>query len=1391
MDPTPWSPYSQQPYSHLSSGSPHLPSSAPHEESLNNYGSGNSNPLLMSSCHQGITPLSSRTNIDPPPPPALPNSNYDALISPPAPNTKETTDFFSETLFNGVCKENQSGIRNFIQTQVSASRTEGNNFPASESITGYTGQVPSISFPPNIDRPSPGPFGVLPHEAVMTRPGRFERNNEKFISPVSKTASASYNNGPYTERDVTSIYSSAPLSAQSAFSGDNTSHSPAVNSVTSPTISNFSSPNEYYSSPKTNFGAYNSLQSPVPQSPSVAHSYPSSPFANVDPVSHIPSATPCSPMNGGTYVNNLNAVPQRNGQKAQHSPSNSGANNVMCYNTPQSQNMVHHGPQSVLSKTPDYHSDYVFAHDHNTPSYSSVYPPIHPGQMSSGNSARISPRTHSQHLNSMSHDSRMQYGHSAALSSASVTNPSYLQNKISHEAPYGACSSSIPPGQSMHPPRYPSCSSAMNTLRNNSIHPNPSMIPNHMGGDQQFGYPSADIDDKNALDIFNSHVDSGAHNHDSSISNFLENDDLKILDADTDMLTNRQLKPPEPDETRQNCSGSLDTPNRNVVPHPSVSNASQTNEISSVNMNYSYNSCREQPIRPGNLLFHSPRRRGRRGRRRKADSGNMCTRFQSFKNDRNVYNNGYPMPPSKILDYGNVDCYTAYPKRLCDQKELPPVNYPLSRYRSELKMNENQKKPLPVSKPVESIEQELAFLAELQFPDEGERDAPHTFMKTRNKDIDGFLQCYKNFLANRKVKPDSEVESGSPENNNKAKNDYINKEHKDHKHKSHRTLPKLIIKMGRCNNPGEWRLTESYPEKVSDSDGSASENSDVVLSSHKSKQDNCEKSRRLKLTGKLNKVSERFSKHSAKRKNDSVDHSDKYNDLRENHLHFTNSETLPAGKLKIKTEIDTSLQCDEQLPNMPKKRGRKAKKPPAVKTDAKKRKSSVKSPDPINNLAITIKQEIIEEVAFESSRRSSLRSRKNESTLKEVEAGPSIKKEPIELSDDEVDIIDDSDSDPAWTPSSKTPKATDHIKSHGIQSVVKKRGPKVGGRRSSAGNAPAAKRERKKSRESQPRKTSTEKSVPATVCKKEILEPVVRVRKEKERFLVAKADINEPTPFLWRVDKETNMLQRFEWFEQDGLLLYRSTYTYAAWNEISFSNYVTANVKIVSHNRVVFIVEYLGPAVNEPVEEFPDENVTAPPDPLRDNFEVFLQTLISQALDPNFLSEITNENDEYFLSNIKEIEQVSEAKKSTLLKDTWDEELQKCANTYPCLNILDSITNEMKCQVCDKENGIKLLQFYGQPYDLTTLGSVEMPLATKTQFNACCRCSATVSLYNRLHHQKYNFFIKCRTKMNEVKGDSEKIESHVLLEDCLQDHAWVNTLYSELEQTWRECEEKS
>lgn len=38
--------------------------------------------------------------------------------------------------------------------------------------------------------------------------------------------------------------------------------------------------------------------------------------------------------------------------------------------------------------------------------------------------------------------------------------------------------------------------------------------------------------------------------------------------------------------------------------------------------------------------------------------------------------------------------------------------------------------------------------------------------------------------------------------------------------------------------------------------------------------------------------------------------------------------------------------------------------------------------------------------------------------------------------------------------------------------------------------------------------------------------------------------------------------------------------------------------------------------------------------------------------------------------------------------------------------------------------------------------------------------------------------------MNEVKGTTDKMESHVLLEECLQDHNWVNQVCEQFCQSY-------
>lgn len=59
--------------------------------------------------------------------------------------------------------------------------------------------------------------------------------------------------------------------------------------------------------------------------------------------------------------------------------------------------------------------------------------------------------------------------------------------------------------------------------------------------------------------------------------------------------------------------------------------------------------------------------------------------------------------------------------------------------------------------------------------------------------------------------------------------------------------------------------------------------------------------------------------------------------------------------------------------------------------------------------------------------------------------------------------------------------------------------------------------------------------------------------------------------------------------------------------------------------------------------------------------------------------------DEYFLNNIKEIENISELKKKLLLKEFWDETLVKSMNSYPSIKVLDcadSTSDSGECEVC-------------------------------------------------------------------------------------------------------------
>lgn len=150
-------------------------------------------------------------------------------------------------------------------------------------------------------------------------------------------------------------------------------------------------------------------------------------------------------------------------------------------------------------------------------------------------------------------------------------------------------------------------------------------------------------------------------------------------------------------------------------------------------------------------------------------------------------------------------------------------------------------------------------------------------------------------------------------------------------------------------------------------------------------------------------------------------------------------------------------------------------------------------------------------------------------------------------------------------------------------------------------------------------------------------------------------------PPIWRIDGKS-LLQKFQAFEKDGKTLYRNISTYSGWTSQAKALYVGVKVTFVFQSRYDTVVEMVGiknqeegeePDVEKPAEdvvwvaknqqqdfEISEELRSHMPD-----FEIYLQTLISQALDNNFLKEIYEENDDYFVERVKVIDELAEQRK--------------------------------------------------------------------------------------------------------------------------------------------------
>ncbi|XP_043529870.1 uncharacterized protein LOC122539192 isoform X4 [Frieseomelitta varia] len=391
----------------------------------------------------------------------------------------------------------------------------------------------------------------------------------------------------------------------------------------------------------------------------------------------------------------------------------------------------------------------------------------------------------------------------------------------------------------------------------------------------------------------------------------------------------------------------------------------------------------------------------------------------------------------------------------------------------------------------------------------------------------------------------------------------------------------------------------------------------------------------------------------------------------------------------------------------------------------------------------------------------------------------------------------DSDSDPAWTPAVKLVGDEEEKKKKRGRPVITKKSRKVLEEDEYSPDFVISKKSSRKKHET-PSKTSNVTGKLSCKIDEKLLASIsdedIDISPFKSgEFVVIKTDLDEEYPPLWRIDGKT-LLQKYEPFKSNGKTLYRNISTYSGWAPQNRHIYQQVPVKFWQQSKTETIVEFLRDEMIIDDNECIDKSMKDT-EKYQDNFEVYIQTLISQALDSNFLTEIFQEQDDYFLSNVKTVDEVTEERKQRLLSTTkWRSNVINAISTWPCLNVLKDLPfmeyKGKSCAGCQQPKIHARVLLYGQPYNATTLeGSPPDPrIPQEKDFLLCRVCQAKIALYNKVAHQKYLMFLECARRVADKRVADPHKDTTIILNELLADETWLNQLFKEVRTIWAEID---
>ena len=186
---------------------------------------------------------------------------------------------------------------------------------------------------------------------------------------------------------------------------------------------------------------------------------------------------------------------------------------------------------------------------------------------------------------------------------------------------------------------------------------------------------------------------------------------------------------------------------------------------------------------------------------------------------------------------------------------------------------------------------------------------------------------------------------------------------------------------------------------------------------------------------------------------------------------------------------------------------------------------------------------------------------------------------------------------------------------------------------------------------------------------------------------------------------------------------------------------------------------------------FADEN------PLKRNFLVVLQMMLSCCLEPDFQQ---GSQDSYFGEPETKIEEKLQQMRDLLKSQAWNNEFREVLEKFSYLDMSSLSYKREGCEVCRRAGRIasKCLQFRGQCYNKETFESVEDDAGQgKMVFEAGIKCALRSNLYHGVFHYKYELHKKCKNAINKFSIIHD--DAPYVLDKCLDNEDWMLKRYEE------------